>query len=71
MAEGMIRGGCSHGHDDDRIFRRGPPPRDRVALLLKEFSRLSDEREQQRVLYPLEEVLLLVTCATDRLLRRL
>ena len=39
-------------------------PRDRVALLLKEFSRLSDEREQQRVLYPLEEVLLLVTCAT-------
>ena len=36
-------------------------PRDRVALLLKEFSRLSDEREQQRVLYPLEEVLLLVT----------
>ena len=26
VAEGVIRRGCSHGHDDDRIFRRGPPP---------------------------------------------
>lgn len=39
-------------------------PRDRVAVLLKEFSELSDDRERQRVLYPLEEVLLVVTCAT-------
>ena len=39
-------------------------PRARVALLLKHFSRLSDEREPWRVVYPLAEVLLLLTCAT-------
>jgi len=39
-------------------------PRARLALLLKAFSELSDEREPQRVIYPLAEVLLLVTCAT-------
>jgi predicted transposase YbfD/YdcC len=39
-------------------------PKARVALLLEHFSELSDEREPQRVMYPLHEVLLLVTCAT-------
>jgi hypothetical protein len=37
-------------------------PRARVALLLEHFSRLEDE--PQRVMYPLSEVLLLVTCAS-------
>jgi predicted transposase YbfD/YdcC len=39
-------------------------PRDRLALLLKHFSEIRDEREPWRVLYPLREVLLLVVCAT-------
>jgi predicted transposase YbfD/YdcC len=39
-------------------------PRDRLALLLEQFSKLSDEREPWRVMYPLAEVLLLLTCAT-------
>src|SRR3954454_22954256 len=39
-------------------------PRDRLRLLLKEFAALGDAREPWRVLYPLHEVLLLVTCAT-------
>lgn len=39
-------------------------PRARLALLLKHFSRLEDDREPWRVMYPLSEVLLLVTCAT-------
>jgi len=39
-------------------------PRARVALLLEHFSQLDDDREDWRVLYPIEEVLLLVTCAT-------
>jgi hypothetical protein len=39
-------------------------PRARVALLLKHFSRLDDYREPWRVVYPLSEVLLLLTCAT-------
>ena len=39
-------------------------PRDRLALLLKHFSQIKDEREPQRVLYPLREVMLLVVCAT-------
>jgi predicted transposase YbfD/YdcC len=39
-------------------------PRARLALLLESFSELSDDREPQRILYPLHEVLLLVTCAT-------
>jgi predicted transposase YbfD/YdcC len=44
-------------HDDDL-------PRDRLRLLVKEFATLEDAREPWRVLYPLHEVLLLVTCAT-------
>ena len=43
--------------DDER-------PRARLALLLESFSELSNDREPQRILYPLHEVLLLVTCAT-------
>jgi predicted transposase YbfD/YdcC len=39
-------------------------PRARLALLLQEFSRIDDDREPHRVMYPLKEVLLLVTCAT-------
>jgi hypothetical protein len=39
-------------------------PRARTALLLKHFSKLSDEREPWRIVYPLAEVLLLLTCAT-------
>src|SRR5882757_2999359 len=39
-------------------------PRARLAVLLEHFSELEDDREAWRVLYPIEEVLLLVTCAT-------
>jgi predicted transposase YbfD/YdcC len=39
-------------------------PRDRLALLLKHFADLNDDREAWRVAYPIAEVLLLVTCAT-------
>jgi predicted transposase YbfD/YdcC len=39
-------------------------PRSRVAVLLDHFSELGDEREPERVMYPLSEVLFLVTCAT-------
>src|ERR1700675_1570311 len=39
-------------------------PRARVAVLLKHFSQLGDDREPWRIMYPLDEVLLLVTCAT-------
>src|SRR5258708_21680324 len=35
-----------------------------LALLLQQFSELDDDREAWRVVYPIEEVLLLVTCAT-------
>jgi len=39
-------------------------PRSRLAVLLEHFSRLEDGREQWRVMYPLSEMLLLLTCAT-------
>ena len=39
-------------------------PRNCLRLLLKEFAALDDARDPWRVLYPLHEVLLLVTCAT-------
>jgi len=39
-------------------------PRARLALLLKEFSRLDDDREPCKIAYPLAEVLLLLTCGT-------
>jgi predicted transposase YbfD/YdcC len=39
-------------------------PRARLGLLLQHFSALEDGREPWRVMYPLKEVLLLVTCGT-------
>jgi hypothetical protein len=42
----------------------GESPRARLALLLQQFSNLEDSREPWRIVYPLKEVLLLVTCAT-------
>src|SRR6201984_1647012 len=39
-------------------------PRARLGLLLQHFSQLGDEREAWRIMYPLKERLLLVTCAT-------
>jgi hypothetical protein len=42
----------------------GEVPRARLALLLKHFSQIDDGREPWRVVYPLAEVLLLLTCAT-------
>lgn len=35
-----------------------------MGLLLKQFSELGDDGEPWRVMYPLEEVLLFVTCAS-------
>jgi predicted transposase YbfD/YdcC len=46
------------------FFANEEVPRARVALLLKHFSRLADDREPWRIVYPLAEVLLLLTCAT-------
>jgi predicted transposase YbfD/YdcC len=42
----------------------GDVPRARLAILLKHFSQIADDREPWRVAYPLAEVLLLLTCAT-------
>ena len=39
-------------------------PRARLALLLEHFSQIEDDREPWRVMYPMSEVLLLLTCAT-------
>jgi predicted transposase YbfD/YdcC len=39
-------------------------PRARLAVLLEHFSQIEDGREPWRVMYPLAEVLLLLTCAT-------
>lgn len=46
------------------VFSEQEVPRDRLALLLKHFSRIEDDREPWRVMYPLSEVLFLVTCAS-------
>jgi predicted transposase YbfD/YdcC len=46
------------------MFADEEVPRARLALLLQHFSELSDDRERGRIMYPLAEVLLLVTCAT-------
>src|SRR3977135_924920 len=51
-------------HDLSIMFVDQDVPRARLALLLEHFSELSDDREAGRIMYPLEEVLLLVTCAT-------
>jgi len=50
--------------DTSDFFVDEDVPRARVALLLKHFSNLADEREAWRVMYPLSEMLLLLTCAT-------
>jgi hypothetical protein len=50
--------------DTTDFFADADVPRARVGLLLKHFSRVSDEREPWRIVYPLAEVLLLLTCAT-------
>jgi len=49
---------------DPIIIIEDESPRARLALLLQQFSELDDDREAWRVVYPIEEVLLLVTCAT-------
>ena len=51
-------------HDLSIMFADEDVPRARLALLLEHFSELSDDREPGRIMYPLAEVLLLVTCAT-------
>jgi predicted transposase YbfD/YdcC len=47
----------------DAIFE-GESPRARLALLLRHFSELEDDRAPWRIVYPLKEILLLTTCAT-------
>src|SRR3982074_2610455 len=51
-------------HDLSIMFVDQDVPRARLGLLLEHFSELSDDREPGRIMYPLKEVLLLVTCAT-------
>lgn len=51
-------------HDLTILFAEADAPRARLTLLLEHFSELSDDREPGRVMYPLAEVLLLVSCAT-------
>jgi hypothetical protein len=46
------------------LFDGEAAPKARLALLLEHFSELSDDREPDRIMYRLDEVLLLVTCAT-------
>ena len=45
----------------DAIFNE-EMPRARLAVLLEHFSQIDDDREPWRVVYPLAEVLLLLTC---------
>jgi hypothetical protein len=47
----------------DAIFNE-EMPRARLAVLLEHFSQIDDDREPRRVVYPLAEILLLLTCAT-------
>jgi predicted transposase YbfD/YdcC len=51
-------------HDVTLSFADEDAPRASLALLLEHFSKLSDDRDPERIMYPLDEVLLLVTCAT-------
>ena len=39
-------------------------PKARLALLLRSFAKLPDDREPQRIMYPLSEVLFLAVCAS-------
>ncbi len=56
--------GTPNGRDSRLFRRRGRAEGARVALLLEHYSRLEDDREPWRIVYPLSEVLLLLTCAT-------
>jgi predicted transposase YbfD/YdcC len=58
----MITAAASTGPVADVLSEEAP--RAQLAVLLKHFSRLDDDREPWRVAYPLREVLLLLTCAT-------
>jgi predicted transposase YbfD/YdcC len=60
----LIRQGSATMDDFSIIFTDEDAPRARLTLLLEHFSELSDDREPGRIMYPLAEVLLLVTCAT-------
>jgi hypothetical protein len=51
-------------HDLSIMLADEDAPRAPPTLLLQHFSELSDDREPARIMYPLAEVLLLVTCAT-------
>jgi hypothetical protein len=51
-------------HDLSIMLAGEDVPRARLAVLLRHFSELSDDREPGRIMYPLAEVLLLVTCGT-------
>jgi predicted transposase YbfD/YdcC len=51
-------------HDLSIMLAGEDVPRARLAVLLQHFSELSDDREPGRIMYPLAEVLLLVTCGT-------
>src|SRR6202140_3106310 len=51
-------------HDLTIMFADEDAPRASLTLLLQHFSELSDDREPGRIMYPLAEVLLVVTCAT-------
>src|SRR5271163_2686251 len=55
--------GTPDGQDSRLIGRRGPAQGSRSSAA-EAFSRRDDEREPWRVVYPLSEVLLLLTCAT-------
>src|ERR1700758_1761258 len=51
-------------HDLSIMLAGEDVPRARLAVLLQHFAELSDDREPGRIMYPLAEVLLLVTCGT-------
>ncbi len=51
-------------HDLSIMFADEEVPRARLSLLLEHFSEIADDREPARIMFPLAEVLLLVTCAT-------
>ena len=60
----MTRNSKPAADDVEDFFVDGSMPRARLALLLQHFSEIGDDREPWRVMYPLAEVLLLLTCAT-------
>ena len=62
MSSGYLARDPALRSDSNELDPDEDVPRDRLRLLLKEFSALGDAREPWRILYPLNEVLLLVTC---------